>query len=126
MSASEHDAPLEGAGSQGQDATEPIDEDPTLEEIAANFVATFFENVAGAAVEMVQQTATAFEESLDTAIHGKYTSSRLAKDSALLWARNVKFITRLFSVGSPTEPLVPTPGGSGSPTTSSSTPPPGA
>jgi hypothetical protein len=126
MSASEHDPPLEGAALQGQDETEPIDEDCTPADIAANFVATFVENVAGAAVEMVQQTATAFEESLSTALDGKYTSSCLAKDSALLWARNVKFITRLFSVGSPTEPLVPTPGGHGSPTAGSSDAAPGA
>jgi hypothetical protein len=126
MSASEHDAPLEGAALQGQDETEPIDKDCTPEDIAANFVATFVENVAGAAVEMVQQTATAFKESMNTALDGKYTSSHLAKDSALLWARNVKFLTRLFSVGSPTEPLVPTPGGHGTPSAGSPAAPPGA
>jgi len=126
MSTSEHDAPLEGAALEEQDETEPIDEDCTPEDIAANFVATFVENVAGAAVEMVQQTATAFKESMNTALDGKYTSSSLAKDSALLWARNVKFITRLFSVGSPTEPLVPPPGGHGSSSAGSSTSAPGA
>jgi hypothetical protein len=107
-------------------AQAPTPEDPTLEDVAMFLVATFVQNAAGAAVEMVQQTATAFEKSLDTALHGKYTANHLAKDSALLWARNVEFITRLFSAGSPNEPLVPTPGGYGSPSTSSSTPSPRA
>jgi hypothetical protein len=93
-------------------APAPTPEDPTLEDVAMFLVATFIQNAAGAAVEMVQQTATAFEDSLDTALHGDYTANRLAKDSALLWARNVDFITRLFSPGSPSA--------------SSSTPPPGA
>jgi hypothetical protein len=106
-------------------APAPPPEDPTLEDVALFLVATFIRNAAGAAVEMVQQTATAFEESLDTALHGNYTANRLAKDSALLWARNVEFITRLFSAGSPTEPPVPTPGGDGPPSTSPSAPAPG-
>jgi hypothetical protein len=104
----------------------PPPEDPTLEDVATFLVTTFVQNAAGAAIEMVQQTATAFEESLDSALHGNYTASRLAKDSALLWARNVEFITRLFSAGSPTEPLVPPPGGNVSPSASSSAPAPGA
>jgi hypothetical protein len=107
-------------------APAPPPEDPTLEDVALFLVATFIRNAAGAAVEMVQQTATAFKESMNTALDGKYTSGHLAKDSALLWARNVKFLTRLFSVGSPTEPLVPTPGGHGTPSAGSPAAPPGA
>jgi hypothetical protein len=90
----------------------PPPEDPTLEDVATFLVTTFVHNAAGAAIEMVQQTATAFEKSLDTAIHGNYSANCFAKDTALLWARNVDFITRLFSPGSPSA--------------SSSTPPPAA
>jgi hypothetical protein len=86
--------------------TDAPPEDNTLEDVAMFLVTTFVHNAAGAAAEMVQQTATAFEDSLAAALRGEYSASRLAKDSALLWARNVQFVTRLFSVGAPTEPLV--------------------
>lgn len=82
-------------------APAPTPEDRTLEDVAMFLVTTFVQNAAGATVEMVQQTATAFEKSLDSAVHGNYSANCLAKDTALLWARNVDFITRLFSAGSP-------------------------
>ena len=126
MSTSEQGASAQGPGPQGQEAQEPTDEDDTLEDMAAHFVTTFVENAASAAVEMLQHTATAFEASLVTALHGEYKATCLAKDSALLWARNVQFITRLFSVGTPAELPCPPPEHEGPATTGSRVPAPEA
>jgi hypothetical protein len=102
-------APDEGPGSWQETAPPPTDVDSTVEEVALYLVTTFVQNAAGATAEMVEQTAAAVEESLGAALRGEYSASRLAKDSALLWARNVQFVTRLFSVGAPTEPVDPAP-----------------
>jgi hypothetical protein len=107
MSTPPPDAPAEGSGSVQEDVPAPTDAGNTVEEVAMFLVTTFIQNAAGAAAEMVEQTAEAVEDSLGAALRGEYSASRLAKDSALLWARNVQFVTRLFSVGAPTEPLVP-------------------
>ena len=124
MSTSETGAPPGDPGPPPQHApsppSPPPDEDSTLVDEAAYFVTTFVQNAASAAVEMIERTATSFDESLHTALNGNYKASCLAKDSALLLARNVKFITRLFAVGAPAEPLVPSPGSEVPPSTSSS------
>jgi hypothetical protein len=99
--------PVEGSGSVQEDAPAPTDADWTVEDVAMFLVTTFIQNAAGAAVGIVEQTAAAVEDSLGAALRGEYSASRLAKDSALLWARNVEFVSRLFSVGSPTEALAP-------------------
>jgi hypothetical protein len=100
-------APAQGSGSVQEDAPASTDVDNTVEDVAMFLVTSFIQNAAGAAAEMVEQTAAAVEDSLGAALRGEYSASRLAKDSALMWARNVQFVTRLFSVGAPTEPLVP-------------------
>ena len=99
-------APAEGSGSVQENAPVPTDVDNTVEDVAMFLVTSFIQNAAGAAAEMVEQTAAAVEDSLGAALRGEYSASRLAKDSALLWARNVQFVTRLFSVGAPAEPLL--------------------
>jgi len=95
--------------SEGGTSTEPSDEDKDLQEVATFLVNTFVENATSAAVDFLQQTTKAFEESLNTALAGKYTTSTLAKDSAALWARNVRFVSQLFSVGVPGKPTPPSP-----------------
>jgi len=107
MSTSEGGAQAEGAGAGKPDEPESTDEDSTLEGVATFLITTFVDNAACAAVELLQHTTKAFEESLNTALRGDYTASSLAKDSALLWARNVQFMARLFSVGAPTGRLNP-------------------
>jgi hypothetical protein len=88
-------------------APAPTDVDNTVEDVAMFLVTTLVHNAAGAATEMVEQTAAAVEDSLGAALRGEYSASRLAKDSALLWARNVQFVTRLFSLGAPAATSVP-------------------
>jgi hypothetical protein len=107
MSTPQPGTPVDGSVSVQEDAPDPTDADNTVEDVAMFLVTTFIQNAAGAAVGIVEQTAAAVEDSLGAALRGEYSASRLAKDSALLWARNVEFVTRLFAVGAPTEALVP-------------------
>jgi hypothetical protein len=107
MSTPQPGAPADGSASVEEDAPAPTEMDKTVEDVAMFLVTTFVQNAAGAAAEMAKQTATAVEDSLHAALDGEYSASRLVKDAALLWARNVQFVTRLFSVGAPAEPLVP-------------------
>jgi hypothetical protein len=109
MVTSEGGTSAEGSGAEQPGAAAPSDEDKDLQEIATFLVTTFVENATSAAVDFLQQTSKAFEESLNTALAGKYTASALAKDSAALWARNVRFLSQLFSVGVPGKPMPPSP-----------------
>jgi hypothetical protein len=102
MVTSESGAPAGGSGAARPVPAAPSDEDNDLQDIATFLVTTFVENATRAAVDLLQQTAKAFEESLNTALAGEFTVGTLAKDSAALWARNVQSLLRVFSVDVPT------------------------
>ena len=104
MVTSESGAPADGSGAQPSDPQAPGDVDNVLEDIPTFLVTRFVENATCAAVDFLHCTNAAFEDSLNTALAGNYTAGRLAKDTAALWARNLRFASRLFSVGAPGEP----------------------
>jgi hypothetical protein len=104
MVTSERGAPAEGSRAEQPDPTAPSDDDNDLEDIPTFLVTNFVDNVTCAAVDFLQYSAKAFEKSLNTALAGEYTASILAKDTAALWARNVRFLSQVFSVGVPGKP----------------------
>jgi hypothetical protein len=104
MATSERGTPAVGSRANQQGPTVPSDEDNDLEDIPTFLVTNFVDNVTCAAVDFLQYSAKAFEKSLNTALAGEYTASTLAKDSAALWARNVRFLSQVFSVGVPGTP----------------------
>jgi hypothetical protein len=73
----------------------------TTEDAAAFLVAKMVRNAADATAEWLQDSATAFETSIKTAVKGGYSTDQLAKDAAKMWKRNLTLAARLLVASQP-------------------------
>lgn len=72
------------------------------EDAAKLLVTGYVDKVVEETKTWLDESAEAFTTCLDLALTSSYSADRLVKDTAEMWARNLKYLVSLAAVGPPT------------------------